>query len=77
MHGTPLIPEEWAGLTCPTLVVYGSKTYPQLKHASRALAEVLPNATLRELPGQNHNVSPGAIVPVLAEFVTSSEAMAA
>jgi hypothetical protein len=54
--------------------VYGAKTYPVLKHASRALADVLPNATLRELPGQNHNVAPDAIVPVLAQFVAGSEA---
>jgi pimeloyl-ACP methyl ester carboxylesterase len=69
MHGTPLQAEEWATVTCPTLVVYGAKTYPVLKHASLALADVLPDATLRELPGQNHDVSAGAIVPVLTEFV--------
>jgi hypothetical protein len=34
---------------------------------SRALAAVLPNAELRELAGQTHNVSPKAIVPLLAE----------
>src|SRR4051794_24162534 len=72
MHGRPLQAEEWTTVTCPTLVVYGSKTYPVLKHASLALAEVLPNATLRELPGQNHNVSVGAIVPVLTEFVAGA-----
>jgi pimeloyl-ACP methyl ester carboxylesterase len=72
MHGSPLRPEEWATVTCPTLVVYGAKTVAGLKHASQALAGVLPNATLRELPGQNHNVSPEAIVPVLTEFVTGS-----
>jgi pimeloyl-ACP methyl ester carboxylesterase len=69
MHGRPLQAAEWATVACPTLVVYGSKSYPVLKHASLALADVLPNATLRELPGQNHNVSAGAIVPVLTEFV--------
>lgn len=77
MHGRPLQPEEWATVTCPTLVAYGAKTYPVLKHASRALAEVLPNATLRELPGQSHNVATSAIVPVLAEFVAGSVALAA
>lgn len=71
MKGRPLDPEEWATVTCPTLVAYGSKTYPVLKHASKALAEVLPNATLRELPGQNHNIAANAIVPVLAEFVNA------
>jgi pimeloyl-ACP methyl ester carboxylesterase len=69
MHGRPLRAEEWATVTCPTLVVYGAKTYPVLKHASLALADVLPNATLRELPGQNHDVSARAIVPLLTEFV--------
>jgi pimeloyl-ACP methyl ester carboxylesterase len=72
MHGSPLSAEEWAAVTCPTLVVYGSKTYPSLKHASRSLAEVLPNATLQELPGQKHAVKPAAIVPVIAEFVAGA-----
>jgi pimeloyl-ACP methyl ester carboxylesterase len=72
MHGRPLQAEEWATVTCPTLVVYGAKTYPVLKHASLALADVLPNATLRELPGQNHNVSESAIVPLLTEFVAGT-----
>ena len=74
MHGRPLRAEEWATVTCPTLVAYGSKTYPVLKHASKALVEVLPTATLRELPGQNHNVSPKAIVPVLAQFLAGGGA---
>ena len=74
MRGRPLQAQEWSTVTCPTLVAYGTKTYPVLKHASRALAEVLPNASLRELPGQSHNVSASAIVPLLAEFVTESQA---
>jgi pimeloyl-ACP methyl ester carboxylesterase len=72
MHGAPLSPQEWATVTCPTLVMYGSKTHPGLKHASLALAEVLPNATLRELPGQKHAVKPSAVVPVIAEFIAGS-----
>jgi pimeloyl-ACP methyl ester carboxylesterase len=72
MHGLPLRAEEWEAVTCPTQVVYGSKTYPQLKHAARELAGVLPNGTLIELPGENHNVSPKTLVPLLAEFVSES-----
>ena len=72
MHGSPLRAEDWATVTCPTLVAYGAKTAPSLKHASRSLAEVLPRATLRELAGQKHNVSANAIVPVVAEFVADS-----
>lgn len=77
MHGRPLHAEEWANVTCPTLVAYGGKTADGLKHASRALAEVLPNATLRELPGQNHNAKAGAIVPVLREFIADRAPSAA
>jgi pimeloyl-ACP methyl ester carboxylesterase len=77
MHGAPLRAQEWVGVTCPTLVVYGGKTYGGLKHASRALAEVLSDATLRELPGQRHNVAASAIVPVLAEFVVDGASVAA
>jgi pimeloyl-ACP methyl ester carboxylesterase len=72
MKGRPLQAEEWATVTCPTLVAYGSKTYPVLKHASKALAEVLPDATLLELPGQNHNIAPKVIVPVLEGFVAAA-----
>ena len=76
MHGHPLDAGEWETVTCPTLVAYGAKTVPGLKHAAHALAEVLPNATLRELPGQNHNVKTQAIVPVLAEFLAGAPAAA-
>src|SRR5436305_4255802 len=75
MHGRPLEAREWATVTCPTLVAYGAKTYPVLKHASKALADVLPNASLQELAGQNHNISRRAIVPVLADFVAGHDTL--
>ncbi len=34
----------------------------------RALADTLPNATYRTLPGQTHLVKPAALAPVLVEF---------
>lgn len=77
MHGSQLQADEWASITCPTLVAHGAKTVSGLKHASQALADVLPNATLRELLGQTHNVSASAIVPVLAEFEARSTAVTA
>jgi hypothetical protein len=39
-----------------------------LQQGSRALAEVLPNAELRELAGVSHNVRMDVLAPVLAEF---------
>jgi hypothetical protein len=37
-----------------------------------ALADALPDATYRALPGQNHMVKPQAIAPVLTEFFRTS-----
>jgi pimeloyl-ACP methyl ester carboxylesterase len=70
MYGAPLDPQEWASVTVPTLVAYGAKSAPVLQQGSRALAEVLPNAELRELEGVGHNVKMGALAPVLVEFFT-------
>lgn len=69
MYGAPLNAEEWASVTMPTLVVSGAKSPPALQ-GSRALAEVLPNADLRELEGVSHNVKMNVLAPVLAEFFT-------
>jgi pimeloyl-ACP methyl ester carboxylesterase len=73
MYGEPLRPAEWAPVTVPTLVAYGSKSPAELQKGSRALAEVLPNAELRALERQSHNVSMKALAPVLAEFFTGGQ----
>jgi len=39
-----------------------------MRHAARALVDVLPHARLRTLDGQTHEVAPEALAPVLAEF---------
>jgi pimeloyl-ACP methyl ester carboxylesterase len=70
MYGAPLDPAEWAPVTVPTLVAYGAKSPAVLREGSRALAEVLPNAELRELEGISHNVKMDVLAPVLAEFFT-------
>jgi len=74
MYGKPLDPAEWAPVTAPTLVAYGSKSPNQLQVGSRALAKVLRNAELRECAGQTHNVSVKKFAPVIAEFLTSAGA---
>jgi hypothetical protein len=61
-----------ASVTMPTQVVYGSKTMDVLRQGSRALAEVLPSAELRELEGVSHNVKMPLLAPVLAEFFTAT-----
>ena len=68
MYGAPLNAEEWASVAAPTLVAYGAKSPAVLQDGSRALAEVLPNAELRELKGVSHNLKMKVLAPVLAEF---------
>jgi pimeloyl-ACP methyl ester carboxylesterase len=57
----------------PVLMMNGSKTAPRLRDAARAIAETIPGARYRELAGQTHNVNPGVLAPVVAEFAGSIE----
>jgi pimeloyl-ACP methyl ester carboxylesterase len=70
MYGAPLNAGEWAPVTMRTLVVYGGKSPTVLQQGSRALAEVLSNAELRELEGVSHSIKMNRLAPVLAEFFT-------
>lgn len=64
----PLPAGRWASVKAPTLVVAGGKSPAWMRHAMRALADVLPGAKHRTLEGQTHMVSPKALAPVLVEF---------
>jgi pimeloyl-ACP methyl ester carboxylesterase len=70
MVGQPLDPAEWASVTVPALIAYGSKTPDQLKNGSKAIAALLAEAELVEIAGGTHNVSVDAFAPVLAEFLS-------
>ena len=67
-RGTPFLPAEWAAVKVRTLVAAGGKSPAWMANATRALADALPDAQYRTLPGQNHMVKPQAIAPVLTEF---------
>jgi pimeloyl-ACP methyl ester carboxylesterase len=67
-RGTAFTAEEWAAVKIPTLVAAGGKSPAWMTNATRALADALPDARYRTLPGQNHMVKPQAIAPVLTEF---------
>jgi pimeloyl-ACP methyl ester carboxylesterase len=67
-RGTPFTPAEWAEVKIPTLVAAGGKSPAWMTNGTRALADALPDAKYRTLPGQNHMVKPQAIAPVLTEF---------
>ena len=72
-RGTPFTAGEWAGVKVPTLVAVGGKSPAWMTNATRALADALPDASYRTLPGQNHMVKAQAIAPVLTEFFTSGD----
>ena len=73
MYGAPLSTEEWESVTMPTLVVTGAKSPAVLQQGSRALAEALPNAELRELEGVSHNVKMERLASVLADFFAAED----
>lgn len=52
----------------PTLVMYGGASPAFMAETAHALAEAVPNATLRALEGQTHDVKPDALAPELAAF---------
>jgi len=67
-RGTPFTPGEWAAVKIPSLVAVGGKSPAWITNGTRALADALPDARHRTLPGQTHMVKPQAIAPVLTEF---------
>jgi pimeloyl-ACP methyl ester carboxylesterase len=67
MGGDRPSPEHWSGVVVPTLVLDGGTT-PWLSDGADALAAVLPNAQRQTIPGQQHDIDPAALAPVLIEF---------
>lgn len=66
--GKPLDPARWASVNVPTLVTDGGKSPAWMRHGNKALADALPKASYRTLPGQNHMLKAAAHVPVLTAF---------
>jgi pimeloyl-ACP methyl ester carboxylesterase len=60
--------ERVASVTVPTLVIDGGASPAWMHYAAQAVADTLPNAQRRTLPGQTHGVAAEAIAPVLEEF---------
>ena len=71
-QGKPLPRGYAAGATMAVLAIDGGKRPAYMRNGMKALADVLPNATYRTLPGQTHMVNAKVLVPVLTEFFTAS-----
>jgi len=63
--------ERVASVTTPTLVIAGGASPMWMRDTAQAVAETLPDGRHRTLEGQEHNVAPDAIAPVLEEFFTA------
>ena len=67
-------PSRWPrplGSSIPALVMYGTVSMPFMPRTARTLAGALPNAELRTLDGQDHNVDAAALAPVLTAFLSA------
>jgi pimeloyl-ACP methyl ester carboxylesterase len=60
--------ERAASVTTPAVVIAGGASFPFMRETANALAEALPHGQTRTLEGQDHNVAPESIAPVLKEF---------
>jgi pimeloyl-ACP methyl ester carboxylesterase len=68
MRGSPLPLKKWSSVRVPTLVMAGGASPAFMHHGAQALVDVLPDARLRTLAGQDHGPAGEVLVPVLAEF---------
>jgi pimeloyl-ACP methyl ester carboxylesterase len=57
-----------ASVKVPTIVIAGGADFPWMRQTAETLAAALPDAQVRILEGQGHDVDPGVLAPVLAEF---------
>jgi pimeloyl-ACP methyl ester carboxylesterase len=68
------LPVDRAALvTAPTLVIAGESSFPFLRETAESLANALPNGQAHILEGQEHNVAPEAIAPVVKGFFAGRE----
>jgi pimeloyl-ACP methyl ester carboxylesterase len=71
MLGQPLPTARWVTAAIPTLVVDDGDSPPWMHEAAQAVADALPAARRRTLPGQGHDPAPAVLVPLLVEHFTS------
>jgi pimeloyl-ACP methyl ester carboxylesterase len=67
-RGATLPADRWENVAVPTLVMVGGKSPAWLHHGTQALVGLLPNASLRVVEGQTHNVKAKSLVLPLGEF---------
>jgi pimeloyl-ACP methyl ester carboxylesterase len=72
MGQDPSVPVDRAAhLDVPALVVYGTASPLFMAETARTLSKALPHAELRALDGQDHDVDPTVLAPVLTAFLSA------
>jgi len=62
-----------AEVMTPALVIYGDASFPFMRETAQTLNAAMPQARLRVLAGQTHDVDPAVLAPVLAEFFAGKQ----
>jgi pimeloyl-ACP methyl ester carboxylesterase len=60
-----------AGVPTPALLMYGDASFPFMRETAEKLTRAMPDARLRVLAGQTHDVDQAILAPILAEFFAS------
>lgn len=63
--------ERVARVHVPTLMMVGGNGAPFMLETAKTLTSSIPGARLQTLDGQDHNVKPQALAPVLVEFLAA------
>jgi pimeloyl-ACP methyl ester carboxylesterase len=68
MSGNPATLKKWASVTVPTLIMVGGASPVFFHNGAQTLVDILPNAMLRVLAGQDHGPADDILAPALVEF---------
>lgn len=68
--GDDIVPRERVGrINIPTLVIAGSLSSEELRHAAKTVADAIPGARFRDLEGQAHTAPPETVAALIKEFL--------
>jgi len=70
-RGVPLEPARWAGVSVPAIVLDGGKSPQYMRNGAKALADALPKAEYRTLPGQTHMFKASVLGPAVKQFLSA------
>ncbi len=71
--GDPASLAKYVDVTIPVLVLDGGESPFYQRNAAKALAEVLPDAEHRTLPGEHHQFTAAGLAPVIKEFLSRTD----